>query len=60
MIDFNSNIEKLSDKNLSLFIDAVEQYVILPKQTEVVSEMINQALEVFNQIPSVFSTSIFL
>lgn len=60
MLDFNSNIEKLSDKNLSLFIDAVEQYVILPKNTEVVSEIIDQALEVFNQIPSVFSTSIFL
>lgn len=56
----NKISDNLSNKNLTLFIDAVEQYVILPKTTDSVNEMINQALEVYAKIPSVFSTSLFL
>lgn len=56
----NKNSDNLSNKNLTLFIDAVEQYVILPKTTDSINEIINQALEVYTKIPSVFSTSLFL
>lgn len=56
----NKISDNLSNKNLTLFIDAVEQYVILPKTTDSVNEIINQALEVYAKIPSVFSTSLFL
>lgn len=49
-----------SNLNLTLFIEAMEQYVVRQKSLETQSEVVHSALEVFNKIPTVFCVSLFL
>lgn len=60
MNSISKKIENISNKNLTVFIDAVEEYVIAPKTTERISEITKNVLEVYNKIPSVYCTSLFL
>lgn len=60
MNNFSKKIENISNKNLTVFIDAVEEYVISPKTTERISDITKNVLDVYNKIPSVYCTSLFL
>ncbi|GEM_PF-4109984 len=60
MNNFSKKIENISNKNLTVFIDAVEEYVISPKTTERISDITKNVLNVYNKIPSVYCTSLFL